>query len=65
MNCSIALGKDKIMANEIRTSKEVAKKASKQLRSSRTSETQKSIAASGIKNTKYGNTYLLFASQII
>lgn len=50
MNCSIALGKDKIMANEIRTSKEVAKKASKQLRSSRISEIQKSIAASALRN---------------
>ena len=38
------------MANEIRTSKEVAKKASKQLRSSRTSEIQKSIAASALRN---------------
>lgn len=38
------------MANKIRTSKNVAQKASKQLRSSNTSKTQKSVAASALRN---------------
>ena len=38
------------MANKIRTSKAVAKKASKQLRSSSTSKNQKSVAASALRN---------------
>lgn len=38
------------MQNKIRTSKSVAKKASKQLRSSSTSQTQKSVAASALRN---------------
>lgn len=38
------------MTNKIRTSKKVAKKASKQLRSSSTSKTQKSVAASALRN---------------
>ena len=37
------------MANKIRTSKNVAKKASKQLRSPTTSKTQKSVAASALR----------------
>ena len=36
--------------NKIRTSKNVAQKASKQLRSSKTSRTQKSVAASALRN---------------
>ena len=38
------------MANKVRTSKGVAKKASRQLRSSKTSKTQKSVAASALRN---------------
>ena len=38
------------MTNKIRTSKKVAKKASKQLRSSKTSKIQKSVAASALRN---------------
>lgn len=38
------------MANRIRTSKSVAKKASSQLRSKSTSKTQKSVAASALRN---------------
>lgn len=38
------------MANKIRTSKTVAKKASKQLRSNTTSKTQKTVAASALRN---------------
>ena len=38
------------MTNKIRTSKKVAKKASKQLRSSKTSKIQKSDAASALRN---------------
>jgi hypothetical protein len=38
------------MANKVRTSKAVAKKASKQLRSNTTSKTQKSVAASALRN---------------
>lgn len=36
--------------NKIRTSKSVAKKASKQLRSKKTSRMQKSVAASALRN---------------
>ena len=46
----LALGKDCTMANKIRTSKNVAKKASKQLRSNSSSKTQKSVAASALRN---------------
>lgn len=38
------------MANKVRTSKPVARKASKQLRSSTTSKAQKSVAASALRN---------------
>ena len=38
------------MANKIRTSGKVAKKASKQLRSKSTSKTQKSVAGSALRN---------------
>lgn len=38
------------MANKVRTSKTVAKKASKQLRSNTTSKIQKSVAASALRN---------------
>ena len=44
------LWKGYMMANKIRTSKTVAKKASKQLRSNTTSKTQKSVAASALRN---------------
>lgn len=36
--------------NKIRTSKNVAKKASKQLRSKKTTRTQKSVAGSALRN---------------
>ena len=38
------------MANKIRTSKNVAHKASKQLKSKSTSKVQKSVAASALRN---------------
>lgn len=38
------------MANKIRTSKGVAKKASRQLRSKKTTKTTKSIAGSALRN---------------
>lgn len=38
------------MANKIRTSKKVAKKASSQLRSRNTSKIQKSVAGSALRN---------------
>lgn len=38
------------MINKVRTSKNVAKKASKQLRSNKTSRLQKSVAASALRN---------------
>ena len=38
------------MANKVRTSKNVAKKASSQLRSKNTSKIQKSIAGSALRN---------------
>lgn len=38
------------MANKIRTSKKVAQKASKQLRSKKTPKSQKSVAASALRN---------------
>ena len=38
------------MANKIRTSKNVARKASSQLRSSNTSKSQKSVAGSALRN---------------
>lgn len=38
------------MANKIRTSVEVAKRASKQLRSKTTSKIQKSVAGSALRN---------------
>lgn len=46
----LSLGKDCTMANKIRTSKNVAKKASKQLKNSSSSKTQKSVAASALRN---------------
>ena len=46
----IKLQKGICMTNKIRTSKKVAKKASKQLRSSKTSKIQKSVAASALRN---------------
>ncbi len=38
------------MANYIRTSKKVAKNASKQLRSKRTTKAEKSVAGSALRN---------------
>ena len=38
------------MKNKIRTSKQVAKKASRQLRSKKTTKTTKSIAGSALRN---------------
>ena len=38
------------MVNKVRTSKEVARKASNQLRSTKTTKNQKSVAASALRN---------------
>lgn len=39
-----------MMTNKVRTSKTVAKKASKQLRSSKSTKTEKSVAGSALRN---------------
>ncbi len=39
-----------MMANKVRTSKSVAKKASKQLRSTKSTKAEKSVAGSALRN---------------